>query len=668
MKGLNLLFLCLFLLAIGIPLGSSLGYDNNELPNLKAHVRSGVSIDNNTLNVNYSADSGLLQGLTPTEVAALFDDSGLVPYSGATQGVDFNGENLTNIDTVSANTVSASNIKSNRFVFTGGLFNYIVNSSGDAIVGYLPTISIWVWNINQEANGKNITGAGTISATRFIGNGSKITDVCLSNGTGCLSSSGNPFDQELNTTDNVTFFQSEVSRIVLNRNNTSYDQVYFINESGDFVAGFSSEPGGNYIFGDWYMALGNALYTDSLQPFSSPSSIGESGSPFEEAYVDNAHLYGSSDQMITLVNDTTANHGYVEESPVIRFSSRVDPGGPQTDKEFNVTLGYRSDSLGSGPSSSAIYAIDSIYNGVQSGGAYISQRNNGFTNFIISDDGNLTPTVYQASIQSHGVSSYLEILNGYEDGGFFFGQYNQSNGGGATGYPDNNDPAELWSYQKNAKVVNSTIDFYTDHLIGWLGDEDTGSRMIYKWTFNSLITFLSGIDVTGDSTIDGNLNITGNTTLYPAWTGWADYVDTEYNTTSRFTASDGVQTDFPNNAGTVRDSQKPLDIVEFYNGSDILGINGDAYNIAIRFKAEPQAVNMYCDFVYDIGGAVGELPARLITFPKGSGIEVDVQFSAEEYTLDTWEANGANVKVTCDGGDAEFWDISYKIFRTHKAR
>ena len=49
-------------------------------------------INYSTINVN---NSQYLQGLTPTEIANLFDDSNLVPYTGATQDVDLGSYGLT---------------------------------------------------------------------------------------------------------------------------------------------------------------------------------------------------------------------------------------------------------------------------------------------------------------------------------------------------------------------------------------------------------------------------------------------------------------------------------------------------------------------------------------------------------------------------------------------
>lgn len=164
-------------------------------------------------------------------------------------------------------------------------------------------------------------------------------------------------------------------------------------------------------------------------------------------------------------------------------------------------------------------------------------------------------------------------------------------------------------------------------------------------------------------------NVTNVTNVYNgSFTGWADYMDTQYNDTSRFTATAGTLVHFPNNAGMIRDTQIPEYINNsggFYNGTHILGRTGDAYLIAISGVAEPQATNTNCEFYVTIGGSVGNLPLRLFTFPKGVGLNSDYQFSSLEYTLDTWEANGGNITIFCNN-NVEFWNTSYKFAVIHK--
>lgn len=154
-------------------------------------------------------------------------------------------------------------------------------------------------------------------------------------------------------------------------------------------------------------------------------------------------------------------------------------------------------------------------------------------------------------------------------------------------------------------------------------------------------------------------------------TGWADYVDTTYvNSSAAFTVTGGTgYVSFPNNAGEIRDSQIPAYINAtggYYNGTHILGRNGDMYGIGMRVMTRPSGPNTWCEFRLDIGGSVGQLPFRFITFPKGA-LSHSYNWFSDEYTLDTWELNGAVVQVQCNN-DVDFWDISYKLNTVHKAR
>lgn len=72
---------------------------------------------------------------------------------------------------------------------------------------------------NWNVGGYNLTNIDYVITDYIFGNGEGLTGVCLANGTNCLPSGGgggNPFNQSLNTTDNVTF-----NEISLNNYNVS---------------------------------------------------------------------------------------------------------------------------------------------------------------------------------------------------------------------------------------------------------------------------------------------------------------------------------------------------------------------------------------------------------------------------------------------------------------
>lgn len=154
------------------------------------------------------------------------------------------------------------------------------------------------------------------------------------------------------------------------------------------------------------------------------------------------------------------------------------------------------------------------------------------------------------------------------------------------------------------------------------------------------------------------------------YTGWGDYVDGTYTSGSPLTLTAYSKVTLPNDATTVRDSQKPIDVTEFYDASTstITGRDGDGVNIVIEFKVNPTInKNTKITVAIDIGGGIGEIYKRDFITSKGIGVEHFYLSSFNAYTLATWELNGGAVKVESDYA-AEIYDIRYVITRTHKAR
>lgn len=160
---------------------------------------------------------------------------------------------------------------------------------------------------------------------------------------------------------------------------------------------------------------------------------------------------------------------------------------------------------------------------------------------------------------------------------------------------------------------------------------------------------------------------TGNSNYY---LGWAEYQDTIYTSGSPYLLTGGFDVVLPNNAGVIRNTQKPIDISTFYDSGNqkILGRNGDGLNVFVYFSAAPAtAIQTYMDMWIDIGSPVGELYRRTFSFPRGIGIKAGVSMSIAGFTLDTWEANGGSVYVSSNY-NLNIWDIRYILTRTHKAR
>lgn len=157
-------------------------------------------------------------------------------------------------------------------------------------------------------------------------------------------------------------------------------------------------------------------------------------------------------------------------------------------------------------------------------------------------------------------------------------------------------------------------------------------------------------------------------TLVSKQTGWASYSDGQYTSGSPFALLANTDTVLPNNAAVVVDHQKPDDVASFYSGGKITGRNGDSAVVTLDLVAVPNGVgSTLLEIWFNIGGSVGQLYRRSITFPKGNGVPLAVNFSVFVYTLDTWQANGATVYVR-GNGDFSIYGIRYVIGRMHKAR
>jgi len=153
-------------------------------------------------------------------------------------------------------------------------------------------------------------------------------------------------------------------------------------------------------------------------------------------------------------------------------------------------------------------------------------------------------------------------------------------------------------------------------------------------------------------------------------TGWASYVDTVYTVGSPFDILEGVTSTLPNNAGTVIDDYLPTGVTNFYDQATqkITPENvGDFYSFSIRFKAKNNNIAGYFDFGIDIGGSLGIIFKETQLFLKGANTEQCFSITCNGYSLDTFLANGGQVKIESILGDMEIYDIQYQINRTFKA-
>lgn len=181
-------------------------------------------------------------------------------------------------------------------------------------------------------------------------------------------------------------------------------------------------------------------------------------------------------------------------------------------------------------------------------------------------------------------------------------------------------------------------------------------------------------DGTGDDLRSGGSKINSNVDELNTWTGWAQYTDTQYTAGSPFSVTANTDTIVPNNAGNTLDSQKPSDITTFYDGTVITGRNGDGLLLTIDFIVVPTNANTtFIEVWLDITGGTGtplnlaNLYRTSFSFPKGTGVSRAVNLTAAAYTLNTWQTNGAVVKVRANGA-CDIYEARYITHRTHKAK
>lgn len=150
--------------------------------------------------------------------------------------------------------------------------------------------------------------------------------------------------------------------------------------------------------------------------------------------------------------------------------------------------------------------------------------------------------------------------------------------------------------------------------------------------------------------------------------GWASYEDSQYTEASPLSLSANTAADLDNDGVNGVQTYEPpgVDLYDTVNRK-ISGIEGESRVITVEFKIKPTSGSTEkAEVWFDIGGSIGQIYRRIVSFPKGNGVEHNVVMTTAVYTLDTWEANGASVWIEADG-PAEVYDIRYMIVRTSKA-
>lgn len=158
--------------------------------------------------------------------------------------------------------------------------------------------------------------------------------------------------------------------------------------------------------------------------------------------------------------------------------------------------------------------------------------------------------------------------------------------------------------------------------------------------------------------------INSNFSTLKGSTGWVAYTDSQYTSGSPLSLVGGDPlVNLPNNSGSILDTFKPSDISQLYDGSVITGRVGDGINLTISFAVRPTTAQpTRITTVPDIGGGVGEIEdyKNDILFGKGQNVVQRYLSSYNAYTLDTWEENGATMKIQADQ-NCEIFGIRYLI-------
>jgi len=151
-------------------------------------------------------------------------------------------------------------------------------------------------------------------------------------------------------------------------------------------------------------------------------------------------------------------------------------------------------------------------------------------------------------------------------------------------------------------------------------------------------------------------------------TGWAQYNDTQYTLASPFAVAEDAIVTMPMNSGQVLKQYIPSDTTDLYSNGKITPTNvGDAYVLAIRFRAKSSKNFGALRIGIDIGGDLGTFVQQSIPFVRDSGIEQYFNFVFNVFTLDTFVTNGGTIKVTAIIGNLSIYEISYVITRVFKA-
>ena len=147
---------------------------------------------------------------------------------------------------------------------------------------------------------------------------------------------------------------------------------------------------------------------------------------------------------------------------------------------------------------------------------------------------------------------------------------------------------------------------------------------------------------------------------------WEVYSDTQYTEASPFSLFADVDTDLPNNGLSAILEFAPSSGSPLYDplSGRFPGVRGRTIELTLTFKIKPTTgVTPIVDVWIDIGPDLSPIPLYITpnTFPKGNGVERNINYSVKYYQLDTWVANG--MKIVLRGNTTfEVYDVTYNVF------
>ncbi len=155
--------------------------------------------------------------------------------------------------------------------------------------------------------------------------------------------------------------------------------------------------------------------------------------------------------------------------------------------------------------------------------------------------------------------------------------------------------------------------------------------------------------------------------------GWARYDDTQYTTSSSFTASSaGGEYTLPNNAGNTIETHLHS-TVSFYDGSTQkvqVENNADVYMCTVTFKAKTPNANA-CHMRLQMD-STGETPYQRVGkdlfFAKGNDVWHDFHEVFQYYSDDDFVTNGNRWKIEAVGANAYISNVIIFIQRTQNHR